>query len=205
LDSMLKQRLVGTLVLVALGIVFWPLIFAPPESSREPLVLGPMPDPPQIDRSPIAPPEDFRHSVESSLPDTTVLSAEEQSLADDITLLDETAPEDNLDELAQLTDALESTERVVPSATEPLIDAEGLAQFWVLQVATVSSQDRAETLVSGLRERQYKAFSRQFQKEGKTLYRIQIGPNVERQRLENIKPEVDRALAVESQILRYSQ
>lgn len=202
---MLKQRLVGTLVLVALGIVFWPLIFAPPESSREPLVLGPMPDPPQIDRSPIAPPEDFRHSVESSLPDTTVLSAEEQSLADDITLLDETAPEDNLDELAQLTDALESTERVVPSATEPLIDAEGLAQFWVLQVATVSSQDRAEALVSGLRERQYKAFSRQFQKEGKTLYRIQIGPNVERQRLENIKPEVDRALAVESQILRYSQ
>ncbi|MEK9919522.1 MAG: SPOR domain-containing protein [Luminiphilus sp.] len=202
---MLKQRLVGTLVLVALGIVFWPLIFAPPESSREPLVLGPMPDPPQIDRSPIAPPEDFRDSVEDSLPDTTVLSAEEQSLADDITLLDETAPEDNLDGLAQLSGALESTERVVPSATEPLIDAEGLAQFWVLQVATVSSQDRAEALVSGLRERQYKAFSSQFQKEGKTLYRIQIGPNVERQRLENIKPEVDRAIAVESQILRYSQ
>lgn len=202
---MLKQRLVGTLVLVALGIVFWPLIFAPPESSREPLVLGPMPDPPQIDRSPIAPPEDFRGSVEDSLPDTTVLSAEEQSLADDITLLDETAPEDNLDGLAQLSGALESTERVVPSATEPLIDAEGLAQFWVLQVATVSSQDRAEALVSGLRERQYKAFSSQFQKEGKTLYRIQIGPNVERQRLENIKPEVDRAIAVESQILRYSQ
>lgn len=202
---MLKQRLVGTLVLVALGIVFWPLIFAPPESSREPLVLGPMPDPPQIDRSAIAPPEDFRDSVEDSLPDTTVLSAEEQSLADDITLLDETAPEDNLDGLAQLSGALESTERVVPSATEPLIDAEGLAQFWVLQVATVSSQDRAEALVSGLRERQYKAFSSQFQKEGKTLYRIQIGPNVERQRLENIKPEVDRAIAVESQILRYSQ
>ncbi|MEL0007499.1 MAG: SPOR domain-containing protein [Luminiphilus sp.] len=202
---MLKQRLVGTLVLVALGIVFWPLIFAPPESSREPLVLGPMPDPPQIDRSPIAPPEDFRDSVEDSLPDTTVLSAEEQSLADDITLLDETAPEDNLDGLAQLSGALESTERVLPSATEPLIDAEGLAQFWVLQVATVSSQDRAEALVSGLRERQYKAFSSQFQKEGKTLYRIQIGPNVERQRLENIKPEVDRAIAVESQILRYSQ
>ena len=202
---MLKQRLVGTLVLVALGIVFWPLIFAPPESSREPLVLGPMPDPPQIDRSPIAPPEDFRDSVEDSLPDTTVLSAEEQSLADDITLLDESAPEDNLDGLAQLSGALESTERVVPSATEPLIDAAGLAQFWVLQVATVSSQDRAEALVSGLRERQYKAFSSQFQKEGKTLYRIQIGPNVERQRLENIKPEVDRAIAVESQILRYSQ
>jgi DedD protein len=202
---MLKQRLVGTLVLVALGIVFWPLIFAPPESSREPLVLGPMPDPPQIDRSPIAPPEDFRDSVEDSLPDTTVLSAEEQSLADDITLLDETAPEDNLDGLAQLSGALESTERVLPSSTEPLIDAEGLAQFWVLQVATVSSQDRAEALVSGLRERQYKAFSSQFQKEGKTLYRIQIGPNVERQRLENIKPEVDRAIAVESQILRYSQ
>ena len=202
---MLKQRLVGTLVLVALGIVFWPLIFAPPESSREPLVLGPMPDPPQIDRSAIAPPEDFRDSVEDSLPDTTVLSAEEQSLADDITLLDESAPEDNLDGLAQLSGALESTERVMPSATEPLIDAEGLAQFWVLQVATVSSQDRAEALVSGLRERQYKAFSSQFQKEGKTLYRIQIGPNVERQRLENIKPEVDRAIAVESQILRYSQ
>ena len=27
MDPLLKQRLVGTLVLVALGVVFWPLIF----------------------------------------------------------------------------------------------------------------------------------------------------------------------------------
>ena len=38
LNPLIKQRLVGTVVLVALGIVFWPLIFVTPES-RDPIVL----------------------------------------------------------------------------------------------------------------------------------------------------------------------
>ena len=52
MSPLLKQRLVGALVLVAIGVVFWPLIFVTPEN-REPLVLQPMSQRPLIDQKPI--------------------------------------------------------------------------------------------------------------------------------------------------------
>jgi len=69
----------------------------------------------------------------------------------------------------------------------------------------VSSQARADALVETLRAREYKAFSTQFQKGSQALHRVQIGPNLDRQRLEKIKPDIDQALAVDAQILRYTQ
>ncbi len=201
---MLKQRLVGTLVLVALGVVFWPLIFTQPDS-RAPLVLGPVPDPPEIDRTPIAPPDSFREAVEAQLPEATMPSADEQTRADTKTLLDDAAAESGVSELSALSQPNEAAVRESGPAAEPIIDAQGLPRLWVLQVATVSSEARADVLVETLRGRDYKAFVAAFQKADNTLYRIQIGPNVERQRLERIKPDIDQALKVDSQILRYSQ
>ena len=49
MDPLLKQRLVGTLVLVALGVVFWPLIFVTPQD-RDPVVLQPISGRPVIDQ-----------------------------------------------------------------------------------------------------------------------------------------------------------
>ena len=59
MSPLLKQRMVGTLVLIALGIVFWPLIFVTPES-RDPITLQPMADKPAVDQSPISPPKATR-------------------------------------------------------------------------------------------------------------------------------------------------
>ena len=67
MNSLLKQRLVGTLVLVALGVVFWPLIFVTHEN-REPLVLQPMSQRPVIDQTPISEPESYESSVAPTLP-----------------------------------------------------------------------------------------------------------------------------------------
>jgi DedD protein len=204
MDSVLKQRLVGTLVLVALGIVFWPLIFTQPES-RDPLVLGPMPERPEIDRTPIAPPEVPSESVEARLPEVATLSADEQGSADDKTLLDDESAQSGIDQLSQLNRSTAEPLRTAPPSSDPLVDSQGLPRFWVLQVATVSSEVRADALVETLRAREYKAFSSRFLKQGRTLHRVQIGPNAERRRLEKIKLDIDQALSVDSQILRYTQ
>ena len=68
MDPLFRQRLVGILVLVALGIVFWPLIFVTPDT-REPIVLQPMSQRPVIDQTPIPEPESFEPSVAPKLPD----------------------------------------------------------------------------------------------------------------------------------------
>ena len=68
MDPLLRQRIVGTLVLVALGVVFWPLIFVTPET-REPIVLQPMSQRPAIDQTPIPEPESYEAAVAPNLPE----------------------------------------------------------------------------------------------------------------------------------------
>tara|TARA_B100001059_G_scaffold119543_1_gene119801 strand:+ start:18494 stop:18898 length:405 start_codon:yes stop_codon:yes gene_type:complete len=134
-----------------------------------------------------------------------VQSEGEQAHADKTTFLDDSVIEDAAKSVPVLNESKQTLVRNSSSDIEPLIDAQGLPRFWVLQVATLSSEARADALVTTLRERAYKAFATQFQSENQVLYRVQIGPNVDRQRLKKIKPDIDQALSVDSQILRYSQ
>lgn len=202
MDSLLRQRLVGTLVLVALGIVFWPLIVTAPDV-RDPLVLAPIPEAPRIDRTPISRPKSYQADVEAQLPTTPSVPKALQSAADDNTFIDQGATL-QFDVPAANEAAVEASE----AAKQPdsvLIDEAGLAQFWVLQVATLASEARAIEVVSSLTRQGYKAFYRRFMRGDESLFRVQIGPNAERERLQRLRPQIDKALGVESEILRYTQ
>ena len=202
MNPILRQRLVGTLVLVALGVVFWPLIFVTPDQ-RDPISVQPMTDMPNIDRSLIAAPETYEVEVAEKLPELTKIPEEEQSTADAETRID--AESIDLVDLPQRADLESALVPDAPSAREPLIDDEGLPVFWVLQVATVGSDARASELVKGLTDLGYAAFSTPFVRVDEELFRVQVGPNVERRKLLLIKPEVDSVLGVDSQVLRFVQ
>jgi len=201
-DPLFRQRLVGTLVLVALGIVFWPLIFVPPET-REPILLQPMSQRPAIDQTPIPDPENFESAVAPKLPEPPKTASQVQEAADIQTRTDARA--DSLAALPDSDSVAASRPRAVPPSDDPLVDDQGLAIFYVLQVATVGSASRADELVEGLQARGYKAFSNTYIRVDDELFRVQIGPNAERAPLIRIKPEVDAVLKVDSQILRYKQ
>ena len=202
MDPLLRQRLVGTLVLVALGIVFWPLIFVTPEP-REPIVLQPMSQRPAIDQTPIPEPESYESSVAPQLPERPENPPPVQEAADIQTQTD--ADGGALAALPDSDSVAAPQPRVAPPSEDPLIDEQGLAIFYVLQVATVGSASRANELVEGLQARGYKAFSTQYVRVDDELFRVQIGPNAERAPLTRIKPEIDAVLKVDSQILRYEQ
>jgi DedD protein len=201
-DPLFRQRLVGTLVLVALGIVFWPLIFVTPEP-REPIVLQPMSQRPAIDQTPIPEPESYESAVAPKLPEPPKNPSTVQEAADIQTQTD--AEGSALAALPDSDSVAAPQPRVAPPAEDPLVDEQGLAIFYVLQVATVGSASRANELVEGLQARGYKAFSTRYVRVDDELFRVQIGPNAERASLMRIKPEVDAVLKVDSQILRYEQ
>ena len=202
MDPLFRQRLVGMLVLVALGVVFWPLIFVTPET-REPIVLQPMSQPPAVDQTPIPEPESYESNVAPQLPEPPKNPSPVQEAADIQTQTDAVASA-----LAALPDSASVAApqpRVAPPSEDPLVDDQGLAIFYVLQVATVGSASRADELVQGLQARGYKAFSNRYVRVDDELFRVQIGPNAERAPLMRIKPEIDAVLRVDSQILRYEQ
>ena len=72
-------------------------------------------------------------------------------------------------------------------------------------MATLASEARATEVVENLKNKGYKAFYRRFVRGEQTLFRVQIGPNAERERLQRFRPQIDKALGVESEILRYTQ
>ena len=202
MDSVLRQRLVGTLVLIALGIVFWPLIVTAPDV-RDPIVLAPMPEAPLIDRTPISAPESYQAEVEAQLPSAPTVPESEQIAADDSTFIEENAPIQF--DVPPADEAVVGASSLAKPDDSILIDKEGLAQFWVLQVATLASEARATEVVENLKNQGYKAFYRRFVRGEQTLFRVQIGPNAERERLQRFRPQIDKALGVESEILRYTQ
>ena len=192
----------GTLVLVALGIVFWPLIVTAPDV-RDPIVLAPMPEAPLIDRTPISPPKSYQADVEAQLPNTPTVPEAVQSAADDSTFIDDSTT------IQFDVPPADDPATVASSMAKPhdstLIDDQGLPQFWVLQVATLASEARATEVIANLKSQGYKAFYRPFMRGDDTLFRVQIGPNAERERLQRLRPQIDKALGVESEILRYTQ
>ena len=187
---------------MALGVVFWPLIFVAPQD-RDPVVLQPISGRPIIDQSPIAEPESYQASVAEVLPDAPTASATVQRDADLGTRTEIDALE--LRSLPPADTVAAQSSKLDPPSDASLIDEQGEAVFWVLQVATVGSADRANEIVNGLRERGYKAFSKRYVRVDDELYRVQVGPNSERDVLSRIKPEIDQALRVNSKILRYVQ
>ena len=202
MNPLLKQRLVGALVLVALGVVFWPLIFVTPEI-REPLVLQAMSKRPIVDQTPISEPESYESKVAPTLPATPSNPQAVQDAADA-----NTQTSAQLTTLASLPsrDSLAAPQpRAVIPPDEPLIDDEGMAIFYVLQVATVGSAQRADEIVRELLARGYKAFAKRYVRADDELFRVQIGPSAERAVLLQMKPQIDQALLVDSQILRYVQ
>lgn len=208
MNSIVKQRLVGALVLVALGVVFWPIIFVqtPDEQS---LQLPAMPARPEFDRTPMPTPTSRQADIEARLP--SLPDQRELAMAADVATSLPAEPVGEKAAIQSQTIALKPaadldppTPRSIAPVVSP-VDEQGLAVAWVLQVATVSSESRAKALLEQLKKRAYPAFIQRTENGNKVLYRIKIGPKVERAKLESIKVDVDALLDVDAAILRYVQ
>lgn len=71
--------------------------------------------------------------------------------------------------------------RSEPSASEPALDS-----GWAVQLGSFSNAENAERLVSELRAKGYKAFVSRFESSGQKRLRVRVGPEQERARAEQL-------------------
>ena len=199
MNDILKQRLVGALILVALGVVFWPIIFVEP-GSQPAGEQARMPPRPQVDTTPIEPPDQV------GLRPAREVTARAEMVEVDVPL-PEPAPEPLAVEVDP--EPVQPASKPPPSPTREVapeklaMDSQGVPIAWILQVVSVSSADKAEQLRQQLVDKDRKAYTRKISSNGKTLYRVYVGPKFERARLESLKTEVDKEFGVNSMIVRY--
>lgn len=196
MNDILKQRLVGALILVALGVVFWPIIFVEPGDEE---VAGQRGIPPRLGVSmdPVAAPDQvgLRASPEIAArrdaPEIEPMPEPEF----------EPEPVSDPEPPAAAARPANDTREDAPEALA--LDADGVPVAWTLRVASVSSKAKAEDLRDRLQAMGHKAYIKNVKSGDRYLYRVAIGPKFERARLENIREDVDKAVGVKSIIARY--
>lgn len=197
MNDILKQRLVGALILIALGVVFWPIIFV--EQGVKPLgEAAQIPARPSVDTTPI------------ERPDISAVRQSPEIEANQELELTEVARQETpeLVEKAPIPVAIPKKAVVTqPTRTEappkPTIDADGIPIAWILQVASVSSKEKAEELRSRLVGMGFQAYVKKIKTENSVLLRVYVGPRVERARLESMQAKIDAEFKVQSMIRRY--
>lgn len=172
MDEDAKRRLVGAAVLVALMVIFIPMLVDRPDDQDfgQPIVI---PDPPAFDRSFDASVEPERDSFALPLP------APESGVGS----VDLRPGAIARDPVPQIAPRPESTRPAKEPVAEP---ARAPLESWVVQVASLSAPDAAQRLQNTLRNKGYPAFIEEAKVGGTTYYRVRVGPETNRARAESM-------------------
>ncbi len=190
---MIKQRFVGFVVLVAIAVIFWPIVFVTPENADDfELPVFEMPPKPVVAVS------ERREPVLNKV-DQSVLPKVQEREPPIIQPIDIASPAPDL----ALVDADEEPEQQSSALERADFDDQGLPVSWELQVATFSTAERAEEIALELRNKGHKAYVSAVIIDGTKLFRVRIGPKMQKQRLLDLQPDIDAYYGVESSIIRF--
>lgn len=216
MNEVLKQRLVGALILVALGVVFWPIIFVEP-GERGGAEEARIPPRPVVDTSPVEAPdmaglrpsEDFEKDESDANPGRRVMTLSPQPPSQAATA-SSAKPEPQKPVVQQpkpapveKKTAAAKTKTRTEAPVRPALDADGIPITWILRVASVSNSFRADELRKRLLDLGHKAYVKKVRSGDKTLYRVYVGPKVEKAKLEKTQAAIDAEFGVTTMITRY--
>lgn len=218
MNEVLKQRLVGALILVALGVVFWPIIFVEP-GERGGADEARIPPRPQVDTTPVETPgmaglrPSPEHRREEPAPDRPLLTLAPESPSPTSVDRDSQASGQAASEPVVKTPTPPPEPATKPPASDkktrseppvkPEVDDQGIPVVWILRVASVSNAARADELRKRLLDMGHKAYTKKVRSGDKTLYRVYVGPKAEKAKLEKLQPAIDAEFGVSSLITRY--
>ena len=213
LDKAYKQRMVGALVLVALAVIFLPMLFSRQDEQRQVRVDAPAapqaPAVPQVQVEPVVVPEPQALPQEPVPSDDEI--AEQQAPSTPIAPSAPVAappappaakPVTPPAPVAKPVPAPAQPIAVVPTkpATTPSrVDANGLSVSWSVQLASLSSRESAESLQKTLRSQGYNAYIRSA--DGKN--RVFVGPLIERAEADRLRDLLSRQQNLKGFVVRF--
>ncbi len=198
-----KQRIVGTVVLLALALIFLPIIFDG-EGSYQPPVSSRIPDAPIISilPEPIPSRPVITGTVETVEPDaaTTVSLIEEV-----VELVEEPIAEPITASVADEPIAdVEITESTAIFSREiPQLGDDGLPQGWVVRLGSFSDSENASNLVTRLQDAGYKAYTRDIRSGQGILTGVFVGPWLDRGQVNEYQQRLQEEFSLAGLVVRY--
>ncbi|UVK86648.1 SPOR domain-containing protein [Pseudomonas sp. B21-051] len=211
LDKAYKQRMVGALVLVALAVIFLPMLFSRQDEQRQVTVDAPAaPQAPamaQVQLEPVAVPEPQALPQEPVPSDEEVAEQSAPSMPIAAAPAPAPAPVAKPVAPAPVPAAKPTTAPAQPIAAAPTkpdttqsrVDANGLSFSWSVQLASLSSRASAESLQKTLRSQGYNAYIRSA--DGKN--RVFVGPLIERAEADRLRDLLSRQQNLKGFVVRF--
>jgi DedD protein len=211
LDKAYKQRMVGALVLVALAVIFLPMLFSRQDEQRQVTVEAPaapqapalppvqvepvvVPEPQALPQEPV-PSDDEIAQQESAVPVAPVAPA---PAAKPVT--PPPAPVPALAAKPATAPAQPITAAPgKPDTTPSRVDANGLSVSWSVQLASLANRESAEKLQKTLRSQGYNAYIRTA--DGKN--RVFVGPLIERAEADRLRDLLNRQQNLTGFVVRF--
>jgi len=201
LDNKFKQRMVGALVLIALAVIFLPMLFTREDEMREVRVEAPVapqaPAAPQVKVEPVPVPEPQILPQEPVPGDAEVAGQPVQPPSTPIAA----APVQQAPAAKPTTPAkVTPTAPAKPAAeTASRVDPNGLPVSWSIQLASLSNRANADALQKDLRTQGFNAYVRS--SEGKN--RVFVGPLVQRAEAERLRDVINRQQKLKGFVVRF--
>ena len=195
MNQALKQRLVGAVVLLALGIIFLPGVLRENQQApvnRQTLV----PQAPDYQRLRFENPERPDNIKPAPDPETMFIPPSGQ------------VPQDALEAVDIQPDADQSHQQASTDVKSkaPSETGEQEAQLqgaWVVQVASFRSAERASELRDKLQDQGYRAYIRSADTDSGLVNRVFIGPKIDKEAANQVKHAVDEAFQLNTLVLRF--
>ena len=204
LDSAYKQRMVGALVLVALAVIFLPMLFSRQDEQRQVVVEAPAapeaPSLPQVQVEPVVVPEPQALPEEEPVPTEEEMAAPSTPVQPSVPVVKPApAPVVAAKPAAPKPVAPQPAAPGKPDVGQSRIDPNGLPISWSIQVASLGNREGADALQKKLRSQGYYAYIRSA--DGKN--RVFIGPLIERAEADRLRDLLDRQQNLKGFVTRF--
>ncbi|MCV4284044.1 SPOR domain-containing protein [Pseudomonas capsici] len=219
LDKVFKQRMVGALVLIAVAVIFLPMLFTRQDEVRQVQVEAPAAPPapvaPQVKVDPVPVPEP------QILPQEPVPGEEDMSTASQLPPSMPIAPAPPVASAPAQAPAQAAAPAPKPAkpapapATTPAapapapattakaapsgVDANGLSVSWSVQLASMSNRANADNLQKTLRAQGYNAYIR----TADGVNRVFVGPLIERAEADRLRDQLDKQQKLKGIVVRF--
>lgn len=199
-DKGLMQRIVGALVLVALAVIFVPMLFNREDANQQIAV-----DAPEMPEAPAAPAIEMQ-PVEVPEPEVEPIP-EKFEIIEEGPVAEPDAPAAPINPAPVLVEPESGSEPAtvqiqpaIPEATkEKRLDTANLPVSWSVQLASLSNRENAEKLQSTLRSQGYNAYIR----TADGMNRVFVGPLVERAEANRLRDQLQRQQKLDGFVVRF--
>lgn len=192
----LKQRLVGAIVLAAIGVIFLPGFFKE-QQGHQVDTRTQIPAEPSLPQVSFESPRQNPDIQPAPEPETMFIPPEPEPVAD------VSSPEAVASASSASAPAPNQTADTADEVPELPLGPDGIPEAWVVQVASLSNQEAAARLRDELQAEGHKAYIRRVSTSNGSVTRVFIGPKLSRAEADKVKADVDKRLKVNAMVLRF--